>query len=356
MIAEPPRPKERPPAAAPETAEQDNRAVPAAGASWGDLVAFGAGAIGDRREAGWIVEEVARTGPIRGSRLDEAAPEAASRQVVEMVGRRRRGEPLQHVLGRWAFRTLEVTVDRRALIPRPETEYVTEVALHELDRLHEADRARKADRRLAVVDLGTGSGVIALSIARERSFAEVTATDRSAAALSLAGENARRQSDEVRSRVTLLSGDWYSPLPRRLRRSVAVIVSNPPYVASAEWDELDEVVRHDPYEALVSGETGLEAIEAVVSGSGRWLSHPGALVVEIAPHQAGQAQRPSRFRRGRLGSAALRERRSAPRPHRPAEGASGTDGMTRTPVSGAALPQAELTAAPPRPHAPRRRP
>jgi release factor glutamine methyltransferase len=261
-------------------------------ATWRELVEFATGAVGDQREAQWILEDAAGTsGPMTASRLDVAAPGAVVERIVEMVARRGGGEPLQHVLGHWSFRSIEVGVDRRALIPRPETEVVTEVALHELDRLAAESVPERAERRFSVVDLGTGSGVIALSIAAERAFAEVMATDRSPEALALAAENVRRQPREVRSRLTLGCGEWYSPLPGSMRGGVSIVVSNPPYVTRSEWEELDPVVRlHDPYEALVSGDSGLEAIEAVVRGAGAWLASRAAVVVEIAPHQAGQAR------------------------------------------------------------------
>jgi release factor glutamine methyltransferase len=261
-------------------------------ATWRELIEFATGAIGDRREAQWILEDAAGTsGPTTASGLDVMAPGSAAERIVEMVTRRRGGEPLQHVLGHWSFRALEVAVDSRALIPRPETEVVTEVALNELDRLAAESVPERAERRFSVVDLGTGSGVIALSIATERAFAEVMATDRSPEALALAAENVRRQPFEVRSRLTLACGEWYSPLPSSMRGGVSIVVSNPPYVTRSEWEELDPVVRlHDPYEALVSGDSGLEAIEAVVRGAEAWLASRGAVVVEIAPHQAGQAR------------------------------------------------------------------
>jgi len=264
--------------------------VPASNATWRDLIGYATRTLGSEREARWIVEETAEPpGPVSSARLGRTAPAAAATRVIQLVGRRRAGEPLQHVLGHWSFRTLEVIVDDRALVPRPETEVVTGVAIGELDRLV-ADAGRRGGQpRLNVVDLGTGSGVIALSIATERSFAEVTATDRSHAALDLAAENVGRQPAGVQSRLSLCCGEWYSALPSSLNAAVAVIVSNPPYVARAEWQELDAAVRHDPYEALVAGETGLESIEAVIGGSARWLSQSGSVVVEIAPHQADRA-------------------------------------------------------------------
>ncbi|MGH9092638.1 MAG: N5-glutamine methyltransferase family protein, partial [Acidimicrobiales bacterium] len=149
-------------------------------------------------------------------------------RLDELVARRLAGEPLQYVLGSWVFRTLELTVDRRALIPRPETEQVVEAALARLgDRPHPV-----------VVDLGTGSGAVALSMAAERPGAEVWATDADAAALELAAANRERTGVAA----TLCRGDWYGALPARLRGRVDLVVSNPPYVSEAEWPALDAEV------------------------------------------------------------------------------------------------------------------
>ena len=180
-----------------------------------------------------------------------------------LLERRRAGEPLQYVLGKWAFRTLELTVDPRALIPRPETEQVVEVALAVLRR-----------RRPVVVDLGTGTGAIALSIAVERPDAQVWATDVDPGALALARTNRER----VRARpVSYRQGSWFDALPDRLRGRVDLVVSNPPYVSEAEWAELDLEVRCEPYGALVAGPgsdgtPGLGAVEAVLRGSVEWLA------------------------------------------------------------------------------------
>jgi release factor glutamine methyltransferase len=194
-----------------------------------------------------------------------------------MLERRAAGEPLQYVLGRWGFRRLDLFVDRRVLIPRPETEVVTEVALAELDRV---------GGRLAV-DLGTGSGAIALSVALERPRVEVLATDASADALAVASANLAGIG-RPGARVRLLEGSWFDALPPSARGQVDLVVSNPPYVA--ESDALPDVVRAwEPVDALVSGPTGLEAIEVIVAGAPTWLRPGGALVVELAPHQADRA-------------------------------------------------------------------
>jgi len=198
-----------------------------------------------------------------------------------MVARRLRGEPLQYVLGRWGFRTLDLMVDRRVLIPRPETEGVVDHALTELDRLPPA-QAR------VVVDLGTGSGAIALAIAAERADVTVWAADRSSDALAVARANLAGLGGRAAPRVRLVEGDWYEALPAELTGTVDVIVANPPYVGSS--DALPPVVADwEPVEALVPGPTGLEALRVIVAGAGRWLLSPGALVVEIGETQAGVA-------------------------------------------------------------------
>jgi release factor glutamine methyltransferase len=239
-------------------------------------------ALGDPQEARWIL---LHAGGLQASELlrclDEAAPPTVPARVRALVERRRSGEPLQWVMGAWGFRGLEVAVDGRALVPRPETETVVEQALVQLARVGPPPR---------VVDLGTGSGVIALSIASECRRAVVLATDRSPQALELAGENLARQPDEVRRRVTLAEGDWFEAVPDELTGDIAVIVSNPPYLAADEWGKLEAVVReYDPYEALVAGASGLEAISRLVAEAPAWLRPGGALVVEIAPHQASAA-------------------------------------------------------------------
>jgi release factor glutamine methyltransferase len=191
------------------------------------------------------------------------------------------GVPLQHVLGHWSFRSLELVVDQRALIPRPETELLVEVALGELDRLRQI---RSGPFR--VLDLGTGSGAIALSLVRECDDAVVVATDVSRAALDLAACNGSRLSLSEQSRLELRLGDWWDALIGNDSGNAAprfdVICSNPPYLSVLEWNELDPIVRdHDPFEALVGGATGAEQIERVVAATGAHLADNGTLVVEI---------------------------------------------------------------------------
>lgn len=214
--------------------------------------------------------------------LDEAVSERAQRYCDEMVARRLAGEPLQYVLGRWGFRQLDLLVDRRVLIPRPETEQVVSVALAEL-RLLGPDRV--------VVDLGTGSGAIALAIAAEGHPGAVWATDASAEALAIARANLAGLGGARAAKVCLVEGSWWDALPSELSGRISLVVSNPPYVATAEMATLPAAVAEwEPRSALEAGPTGLEAIEAVVAGAAQWLGRPGTVVVELAPHQASAAE------------------------------------------------------------------
>jgi release factor glutamine methyltransferase len=216
--------------------------------------------------------------------LDELATERGVGFFDQMLARRLAGEPLQYVVGQWGFRTLDLFVDRRALIPRPETEEVVEHALAELDRVILADPAR-ADA--PVVDLGTGSGAIALSLAAERAGLEVWAVERSSDAAQVARANLAGLGSAA-TRVRIVEGSWFEPLPSELRGRLALIVSNPPYVA--ETDALPPVVADwEPREALVPGPSGFEAVEEIVASALEWLAPGAALVVELAPDQADRA-------------------------------------------------------------------
>jgi release factor glutamine methyltransferase len=212
--------------------------------------------------------------------LDESAPDRARDECARMAARRHAGEPLQYAIGGWGFRRLDLYVDGRVLIPRPETEQVVDVALGELRRLEV--------RTPLVVDLGTGSGAIALSVAVEAPGADVWATDVSADALAVARANLAGIGGRAATRVRLVEGSWFDALPGELRGQVDLLVSNPPYVADDET--LPALVSDwEPSGALRAGPTGLEAVGAIVSGAPAWLARPAALVLEIAPQQAERA-------------------------------------------------------------------
>jgi len=264
-------------------------------------------------EARWIVAQAADIAPAQlPSLLDAPVSSATVEAVRVMVERRAAGEPLQYVLGSWSFRHLDVDVDARALVPRPETEQVVEVALEELRRLWGLAGRRPTDP-LVAVDLGTGSGVIALSLALEGVGAsagrramhrgtpasappmQVWATDASRPALELAEANRARldrSHPAAAARVRLAEGSWFDALPPRLAGRVHLVVSNPPYVSEAEWSALDPEIRdHEPRAALVPGATGLEALDVLVDRARRWLAPGASLVLELAPHQAATVAR-----------------------------------------------------------------
>jgi release factor glutamine methyltransferase len=257
---------------------------PAPAPTWRDLWVEAEAAIGSSLEGRRIVE---RASGYDGAQVllhvDEPAPARAVPFLRAMVARRAGGEPLQYVLGRWGFRTLDLLVDRRVLIPRPETEVVVEVALGEVRRL--AGRAATGPGRPVVLDLGTGSGAIALSMAVELPTAEVWATDASPDALAVARANLAGCGSRAATRVRLIEARWFEGVPDALRGHLDVIVSNPPYISAGE--ELPpEVAEWEPRQALVAGPSGLEAIADIVAAAPAWLARPGALVLEVAPHQA----------------------------------------------------------------------
>ncbi len=269
----------------------------AAGVTRGALVAELAVVVGAPHEARFIVEEalglgltLGRPAPPTGALDGDVVASARA-----MAARRAAGEPLQYVFGHWPFRSLDLLVDPRVLIPRPETEQVAEVALGEARRL----RAAPGAGALVVVDAGTGTGAIALSVAAELGPAavrEVWATDTSVDALDVAASNLARvqAAHDVLPRVELVAGSWLEPLPARLRGTVSLVVSNPPYVSESEWVVLDPEVRAEPRQALVAGPgrdgtPGLADVEAVLTQSRDWVADRAAVIVELAPHQADAA-------------------------------------------------------------------
>lgn len=209
--------------------------------------------------------------------LSDRATVGGVARFDDMVARRAAGEPLQYVLGRWGFRQLDLMVDRRVLIPRPETESVVDVALEELDRMGGRERP------MTVVDLGTGSGAIALAIATERVRTTVWATDRNEDALSVARANLAGIG-RAAARVRMEHGSWFEALPDELRGGIDLVVSNPPYVPDA-LDLPAEVADWEPVDALRSGPDGTDDLRRLIAEAPAWLDADGVLICELSPEQ-----------------------------------------------------------------------
>ena len=211
------------------------------------------------------------------SRSTDLATKRGVAAIDAMTARRLNGEPLQYVLGSWGFRHLDLFVDNRVLIPRPETEIVAGVALAEANRL------APNGAPITVADLGTGSGAIGLALASEHPGAEVWMSDESTAALVVARANIAGVG-RAGARVRVVEGSWFDALPDELRGRFGVIVSNPPYVA--EHEELPaEVIDWEPPSALFAGPQGTEDLDHLVAGAPGWLVPDGSLVLEMAPSQ-----------------------------------------------------------------------
>ena len=201
--------------------------------------------------------------------LMEAAPEDEA--LMSLVARRVAGEPLQYLTGLAGFRRLTMKIGPGALVPRPETESLAGRAIELIPQGG------------TVVDVGTGAGPIALSIADERPDVRVIATEISDEAL----EWARINRDELGLEVELILCDLFEGLPNELRRSVDVVISNPPYISENERSSLPtEVADHEPDVALFAARDGLEIFERIAFGAKGWLVPGGVLLSEIGDRQA----------------------------------------------------------------------
>lgn len=249
--------------------------------TWRSLWAETEPLVGGRPVARWICEEASGfDGDEFVEALDDAATERAVHRLDSMVGRVRAGEPVQYVLGHWAFRHLDLMIDPRVLIPRPETEQLVELALV---------RARPLTRPIVCADLGTGSGAIGLSLVAELPLDGTTVwlTDVSTDALDVARANAvglGRRSVNVRFGL----GAWFDALPTELRGGVHVVVANPPYIAEDDPEIEVGVLAHEPPGALFAGADGLDAIRQIAADAGSWLAPGGWLLLEIG-HRQGPA-------------------------------------------------------------------
>jgi release factor glutamine methyltransferase len=217
---------------------------------------------------------------------EEILTESEGKHFFDLIARRSAGAPTQHLTGKQEFWGLEFEVTPEVLIPRPETEHLIEVALDRLAlRELRAGRPQKSDGSgLQIADIGTGSGCIAIALAKELPAANFLATDISAAALAVAKRNALRH--EVANRVNFCEANLFaahSPLAtRHSQLSFDLIVSNPPYIGRSEALSLPTEVRdHEPRAALFGGEEGYELYGDLITQSAHHLKTGGILVLEL---------------------------------------------------------------------------
>ncbi|MBL00580.1 MAG: protein-(glutamine-N5) methyltransferase, release factor-specific [Opitutales bacterium] len=205
--------------------------------------------------------------------LDRPLTETQLTILRPLVKRRASREPLQYIIGKTEFYGITLKVDPRALIPRHETEELIELIV---------ERLETPPRR--ILDLGTGSGAIALALASKYSDAEVTATDQSDEAITLAKENAVELN--LSSKVTFIKGAWFEPLDEGARFDL--IVSNPPYLTEIEMQTAEpEVIDHEPHSALASGQDGLDDLRLIFKSVSKHLAEGGLLALETGVGQAG---------------------------------------------------------------------
>ena len=195
--------------------------------------------------------------------------DTALSEFERLVRRRRAAEPLQYIEGSVPFGPVEIHVDPRVLIPRPETEYMFELVVEMLE-----------DPKV-IVDLCTGSGSLALALVSTFPDATVYATDLSQDAVSVARENAATNNVDVE----ILVGDLFDPLPGDIRGRVDLVISNPPYIAQGDMSGLPVDVRAEPAMALLGGPNGDEILERIARSMGEWLSPDGIFMCEISEYQ-----------------------------------------------------------------------
>ena len=207
----------------------------------------------------------------------DAVDDQSAKQIEHLLQRREGGEPVSYLIGSQGFWTLDLQVSPQVLIPRPETETLVAWAI-ELT-------AGPGDKSLEILDLGTGSGSIALALASERPDAQVWATDASESVLEVARCNALRAQ---LANVNFASGSWFEALGQGAPTSFDLIVSNPPYIA--QDDAHLQALSHEPMSALVSGADGLDDLRHIVSQAARYLK-PGAYLLLEHGHDQGRAVR-----------------------------------------------------------------
>ena len=248
--------------------------------SWREMLATTVQQLGNAQEARWLCEHASGMDASEFSaEQDQLVTVACAKSLDSMVRNRLSGVPLQYVMKRWAFRHLDVMVDERVLIPRPETEQVVQTAL---------DIARKIGSNVAlrVVDLGTGSGVIGLSMAFElgADAAHVWLTDASVDALDVARAN-MVGIGRAAANVRVAHGSWWNALPQDIAGQIDIAICNPPYIAYADGEVAPDVHLYEPHAALYAHDNGLADLRTVIEGAATWLKKSGWLVLEIGYQQ-----------------------------------------------------------------------
>ena len=208
------------------------------------------------------------------SRDDMTLNIAAQEEWESLVSRRVNGEPIAYILGKKGFHNIELQVGPGVLIPRPETELLVDIALAEIANLNKPTK---------VLDLGTGSGAIALSIASASPMAAVIATDQSVEALAIAKQNA--QTLNLMSQVEFRQGNWYEAIDPE--NQFDVIISNPPYIANQDPHLIQGDLRFEPESALTDYGSGLSCLEIIISGASKYLKPGGLITVEHGFDQSG---------------------------------------------------------------------
>ncbi len=230
-------------------------------------------------EARMLLSHVLQVAPAWVVAHDETVlDDVPKRHLDALAERRRQGEPMAYLVGEKEFWGMTFRVTPDVLIPRPETETLVEAAL----------RFIPPNQEMRVLDLGTGSGAIAIAIASERPQARLLAADVSAAALRAAGENATRLLKQEAARIAWRQSDWFAaiPVPQRDPERFAVIVSNPPYIAAAATHLGEGDVRFEPRGALIGGASGWEALRAIAQQAPAYLRSGGVLLLEHGYDQA----------------------------------------------------------------------
>lgn len=241
--------------------------------SWGAQALRQAGIENGRLDAEVLLRHVLEMEKERLYANTEALMSAGQEaKFRELVLRRARRAPVAYITGHKEFWSLDFVVSPGVLIPRPETELVVEIALQYAGKL--AGRSS-----VKVLDLGTGSGVISVCLAKEKPAAEIVAVDISPVALDVARANARRHG--VAGRIRFLSGDLFAPV-KPLRETFNVIVSNPPYIRTGDLSALAPEIRQwEPMIALDGGADGIEAYRRIIGEGHEYLAPGGAIVLEI---------------------------------------------------------------------------